>query len=237
MARRLLLLSNSTNPGEGYLDHCASVLTEHFGEGSRVAFVPYALFDHDGYAAKAEERFARMGIEARSVHRSPTPAQTIGEADGIFVGGGNTFRLLDRVIRTGLREAIREAIAHGIPYAGASAGSNLACPTIKTTNDMPIVEPPTFDALGLVEFQINPHYVERDPDTPHGGETRRQRIAEFLEEVDLPVIGLPEGSGLVVDGDAVEVLGDPGAVLFLRGSSSIPLDPGARVDEILGTSV
>ena len=131
----LLLISNSTNPGEGYLDHCAALLAKHF-QGRSVAFVPYALADLDGYADRAESRFAELGVELRSVHRSNDPAREIRESGGVFVGGGNTFRLLARCRSLGLLAAIQDLVLGGSPYAGASAGSNLACPTIKTTNDM-----------------------------------------------------------------------------------------------------
>lgn len=221
----LLLISNSTNPGEGYLDHCAVAITQHFASSSQVAFVPYALADMDGYADLAEQRFGRMGITMRSVHRATDPHALLADSDGVFVGGGNTFRLLARVRAIGLIEQIRQSVGEGKPYAGASAGSNLACPTIKTTNDMPIVDPGGLDALGLVPFQINPHYVDRDPDVAHGGETREQRIAEFHEENPTPVLGLYEGAMLHHAGGRT-VLSGNGAVLFRRGQGRVSLEPG-----------
>lgn len=232
MTRRLVLASNSTNPGGGYLDHLEDAIRLHFSGCSRVAFVPYALADHDGYGATAEARFGRLGIRLQSVHRQDVPARAVSAADGIFIGGGNTFRLLDRLHGHRLIGPIRELVAQGGPYLGTSAGSNVACPTIMTTNDMPIVEPPTFQALGLVSFQINPHYIERDPDTPHGGETRRQRLAEFHEENTTPVIGLREGSWLEVD-DTVNLLGPHPALLFRPGAEPIEVQPGEIAREYL----
>ncbi len=225
MDGELLLISNSTNPGGGYLDHCANTLQGHFAGCAQVAFVPYALADLDGYADQAERRFGRMDLMMRSVHRADDPAAVLAGSDGIFVGGGNTFRLLARVRALGLLDRIRNQVAAGKPYAGASAGSNLACPTIKTTNDMPIVDPGGLDALGLVPFQVNPHYVDRDPDVAHGGETREQRIAEFHEENSTPVLGLYEGAMLHC-ANGQTVLSGNGAVLFRRGHERVSLARG-----------
>lgn len=232
MRRRIVLASNSTNPGGEYLGHLDDAVRHHFSDSTRVAFVPYALADLDGYSATAERKFESLGIRLESVHRHPEPAQGLSAADGVFIGGGNTFRLLDRLVRHDLIEPIRDLVADGGPYLGTSAGSNVACPTIKTTNDMPIVQPPTFAALGLVSFQINPHYMERDPDTPHGGETRRQRVAEFHEENETPVIGLREGSWLEA-GDGIVLRGPHPAVLFRRGFEPIGLEPGEVPEQYL----
>ncbi len=223
---RLLLASNSTNPGSGYLDHLSDAMIEHFAESKRVAFVPYALHDPDGYAEAAMSRFADLGLQLLSVHTSPTPSVALLESDGVFVGGGNTFRLLDRMTALSLIGPIRALVRSGVPYMGTSAGSNVACPTIMTTNDMPIVEPPSFRAMGLVDFQINPHYVDRDPDTPHGGEKRQQRIREFHEENATPVIGLREGSWLSVQDDGIELRGPNPARLFRPAAEPRELQPG-----------
>jgi dipeptidase E len=232
MTRQLVLASNSTNPGGEYLDHLEATIRLFFSDCSSVAFVPYALADLDGYGAIAEARFGRLGIRLESVHRHDLPAEAVSAADGIFIGGGNTFRLLDRLITHELIGPIRELVADGGPYLGTSAGANVACPTIKTTNDMPIVQPPTFEALRLVSFQINPHYIERDPDTPHGGETRTQRLTEFHEENDTPVIGLREGSWLEVQ-ESVKLQGPHPAVLFRRGFETISISPGEIPQEYL----
>jgi dipeptidase E len=225
MTKRLILASNSTNPGGEYLGHLEDAVSNLFSGCTQVAFVPYALADIDGYSTTAEEKFESLGIQLVSVHRHPEPAQALSAADGIFIGGGNTFRLLDRLIRHELIEPIRNLVTDGGPYLGTSAGSNVACPTIGTTNDMPIVQPPTFEALGLVPFQINPHYIERDPDTPHGGETRSQRLAEFHEENATPVVGLREGSWLEVQ-EGIILQGPHPALLFRRGFEPVELAPG-----------
>jgi dipeptidase E len=230
MARRLLLVSTSTTHGTGYLDHCAVQIQELLGGLRRVLFVPYALFDHDGYAAKARERFARMGYELTSVHEVVDPVAAVRSTEALFIGGGNTFRLLARLYEKELLDPIRERVAAGMPYIGTSAGSNVACVTIRTTNDMPIVEPPSFDALNLVPFNINPHYLDPDPRSTHMGETREERILQFLEENDKIVVGLREGSMLRIEGDSVRLLGAAGARIFRRGHPPLEAHPGEALD-------
>ena len=225
MMGRLLLASNSTNPGKEYLSHLSAAIVDLFSGSTAIAFVPYALADLDAYSATAERSFKSLGLNLRSIHRQDDQAKAISQADGVFIGGGNTFRLLDNLVRRELVEPIQRLVREGGSYMGTSAGSNLACPTIRTTNDMPIVQPATFDSLNLVTFQINPHYLERDPDTAHGGETRRQRLAEFHEENTAPVIALPEGSWLEVNKSVI--LGGPHrALLFRRGFEPTELNPG-----------
>ena len=229
---RLLLVSNSTLHGGGYLDHCAGAIASFLGSSvTRVLFVPYALFDRDAYAAKARARFEQMGYGLDSVHESPDgPVRAVERADALFIGGGNTFRLIDALWRHALVEPIRRRAGAGMPYVGTSAGSNVACPSIRTTNDMPIVEPPTFAALGLVPFNINPHYQDPSPGSTHMGETREQRIAEFHEENTPPVVGLREGAWLLVEDGTVALRGVNGARLFRRGQAPIELASGFRVD-------
>jgi len=228
---RLLLISTSTLYGSGYLDHCAAAIERVLRPGvSRVLFIPYALFDRDGYAARARERFARMGFELDSIHDTAgSPAAAVERAEAIFVGGGNTFRLLDALCRNDLIEPINRRVRGGVPYIGSSAGSNVACVTIKTTNDMPIVRPPTFDALNLVAFNINPHYLDPIPGSTHMGETREERIAQFHEENLPPVVGLREGAWLRVDDGAVTLEGSTGARLFRRGQPPEEHAPGTRL--------
>jgi len=232
--RRLLLISNSTNHGSGYLDHCAEDISDFFPAGTRILFVPYALYDRDTYAATARTRLASLGFEVDSLHEAPAPRRAVAAAEAVFIGGGNTFRLLKELYDTGALEALRHRIGEGMPYMGTSAGTNMACPTIRTTNDMPIVEPPSFEAIGAIPFQINPHYLDPDPGSTHKGETREQRITEFLEENDIPVVGLREGSLLRVEGDAVELRGPLPARLFRRGHDPEEHDPGTRFDDLLG---
>ncbi len=167
-----------------------------------------------------------MGYDLRSLHRAPSPRAAVGGAEAIFVGGGNTFRLLKSLYDHDLLDAIRARVASGAPYIGSSAGSVVACPTLKTTNDMPIVEPSSFEALGLVAFQINAHYLDPDPNSTHMGETREVRLREFLEENDLPVVALREGAILRVDDSRVRLGGTTGARLFRRGLPPEELQPG-----------
>ena len=232
---RLLLISNSTLHGSGYLDHCADAIASFLKPSvARVLFVPYAISDRDGYVAKARRRFEQMGLELDSVHEAPEgPAFAVRKADALFVGGGNSLRLLDALWREQLIDPIRHRVCGGMPYVGASAGSNVACPTIKTTNDMPIVEPPTLEALGLVPFNINPHYRDPLPGSTHMGETREQRIAEFHEENTPPVVGLREGAWLLVDDRAVSLQGSTGARLFRRGQTPVEYASGSRLDFLL----
>ncbi len=226
---RLLLISNSTGPDGGYLDHCADALTDFLRGSEPVLFVPFALDDEAAYGEKACERLRRMGVEAAWADRSGNPLGQLERAGAVFVGGGNTFRLLDRLYDTGMLEAIREAVRRGLPYVGTSAGTNVACPTIRTTNDMPIVEPPSFAALGLVPFQINPHYVDRDPDSSHQGETREERLSEFLEMNDAAVVAMREGALLRVS-DGEIVLEGAGARVYRRGGGVVEHPPGTRLD-------
>jgi dipeptidase E len=229
---RLLLISNSTLHGSGYLDHCAGAITSFLAPSvSRVLFVPYANFDRDGYAAMVRARFSTMGFALDSVHDAREgPAAAIEKAEALFIGGGNTFRLIDALWRNALVETIRRRVRAGMPYVGSSAGSNVACPSIRTTNDMPIVEPPSFEALNLVAFNINAHYQDPIPGSTHMGETRDQRIAEFHEENDPPVVGLREGAWLVVDGESVTLQGSTGARLFRRGTPPTDYPVGSRLD-------
>jgi len=154
---RLLLISNSTLHGSGYLDHVETELRDFLKDATRIAFVPLALYDRTQYATQARERFRKMGYEVLSIHDVSCPQRAIKEADAVFVGGGNTFRLLKELYDWDLLEGIRHAVEDGKPYVGSSAGSIVACPSLKTTKDMPIVQPPSFEALGLIRFQISPH--------------------------------------------------------------------------------
>ncbi len=231
--RDLLLVSTSTTFGTGYLDHCAAAMTEILAGVSRLLFVPYALHDRDAYAAKARARFAAMGFAVDSLHEAADPVAAVERAEAIFVGGGNTFRLANALHRNGLIEPIRRSVLAGMPYMGASAGSNVACPTLMTTNDMPIVAPPSFETLALVPFQINPHYLDPDPASKHMGETRETRIREYLEENDRVVIGLREGAMIRVRGDRATLLGSAGARVFRRGREPEERSSGADLSDLL----
>lgn len=227
--KRLLLLSSSATHGTPYLAHAAEALKEHLAGVATVLFLPFALQDRDGYAAKAREAFGAMGFELASLHEAADPKRAIKEAEAIFTGGGNTFRLLDTLQRLDLLDPLRARVAAGMPYTGASAGTNLACPTIRTTNDMPIVEPASLNALGLIPFQINAHYLDPDPHSTHMGETREQRILQYHEENDLPVVGLREGAMLWVEGERVTLKGLKGARIFRRGMEAVEVSPGSEL--------
>jgi len=203
----LLLLSNSTNYGGSMFSHAGDVFAE-LAAGDVVTFVPYALADWDVYADRATAALATVGIEAVSAHRSGEPDRAILEADVLMMGGGNTFRLLDSLYALDVVDELGRRVRSGaMRYVGASAGTNVACPTIRTTNDMPICLPPSLAALGLVPFQINLHYIEADPESTFMGETRDERIAEFLEENECTVLALYEGSWLRVSGESAKVTG------------------------------
>jgi dipeptidase E len=234
-AVRLLLISNSTLHGSGYLDHCAAAIAAFLGRSvNRVLFVPYALFDRDGYAARARARFDAMGYGLDSMHDlSGGPVKAVERAEALFIGGGNTFRLVDGLWRHALIEPIRRRVQADMPYIGTSAGSNVACPSIRTTNDMPIVQPPSFAALDLVPFNINAHYQDPIPGSTHMGETREQRIAEFHEENAPPVVGLREGAWLLVEDSTIVLNGSTGARLFRRGEAPAELATGLRLDFLL----
>lgn len=231
--RRLLLISNSTLHGSGYLDHAEAAIRDFLGDVKHVLFVPFALFDRDKYTATAHARFQRMGYKLTSIHTAENAVQAVKETDAMFIGGGNSFRLLKALYEFDLLDVIRERVDAGMPYVGSSAGSNMACPTIRTTNDMPIVQPPSFNALGLVSFQINAHYLDPDPNSKHMGETREERIVQFLEENETPVVGLREGAMLLVENGETILHGSTGARIFRRGLESLEILPGARLDGIV----
>ena len=234
VARRLLLISTSTVFGTRYLEHAFSELREVLEGVRRVLFIPHALKDHAGYLAKARAAFEEIGFGLESLHEAKDPRRSVVEAEAIFCGGGNTFRLLNSLYTMDVLPLLRKRVAEGMPYTGASAGSNLACPTIRTTNDMPIVEPPSLAGLGLVSFQINPHYLDPLPGSTHMGETRETRIREFHEENDVPVVGLREGAILRVEGESVELRGRAGARIFRRGAEPVEATPVASIEALVG---
>lgn len=216
---RLLLISSSNVHGYGFLDHAEPEIRRFLAGRKTVAFVPFAAHDHKAYTAKVSERFGRMGFEIVSI-------QDLENADAIFVGGGNTFRLLKKLQERKLLDPIRERVLAGLPYLGSSAGTVISAPTIKTTNDMPIVECPSLNSLGLVPFQLNCHYLDLDPASTHKGETREERIREFLEENSTPVVGLREGTMLLVENGSVTLLGMKPARIFRRGEDPVEVEPG-----------
>ena len=232
---RLLLLSSSRAPGTDFLEHARGHIREFLGSGvKRITLLPYAAVAWS-YAALSERTapvFRELGYGCTSLHEAPDPRAALAEAEALVVAGGNTYRLLQQVQSLGLLEPIRERVRAGLPYIGWSAGSNLACPTIRTTNDMPAVWPRDCDALGLVPFQINPHYTERSlPE--HHGESRDDRLREFMFlNPGVAVVGLREGSALRVEGDGIRLLGELSAKIF-RDDKIRELAPGDSAQFLL----
>lgn len=223
---RLLLISNSTNPGEDYLDYPKNNIKEFLGDKSMNAiFIPYAAvtFSFEEYEKKVNARFEEIGHHVTSIHRFINPIEAIENSDAIVVGGGNTWQLVKMLQEKGLMKAIRKKVKKGTPYIGWSAGSNIACPSLKTTNDMPIVEPIKFKTLKLVPFQINPHYLDDNP-ANHGGETREMRINEFIEvNKETYVVGLREGTMLSLENDDLALIGKRKARIFKYGQEPLEL--------------
>ena len=236
-AKRLLLISNSTLHGRGYLDHVEKEILDFVGRRINVLFVPYAVHDRRAYTTKAQERFREMGLSLTSIHDVSNMPRAVDAAEVIFVGGGNTFRLLTGLHDHDLLGAIRRRVAAGVPYIGSSAGSIVACPTLKTTKDMPVVQPPSFEALGLVPFQISPHYLDPDPSSTHMGETQEERIMQFLEENEETVIGLREGSFLRVQERTVVLKGPNTARIFRRGDKPFEAAPDSDLGPLLESTV
>ena len=240
----LLLISNSTMAGEEYLfwprTHIQKFLSQ--SKVKKVCFVPFAGVSlsseslkksYDVYTEKVKAVFNQLGYELVSVHQSKNPTALLQDAEAIVVGGGNTFHLVAALHKSGLMSVIREKVLAGTPYIGWSAGSNVACPTLMTTNDMPIVEPESFQTLGLIPFQINPHYLDANPDG-HGGETREQRINEFLIiNPEVKVVGLREGCLLVLRDDELQFVGNKNLRLFQFGKIPIELKQGADLSTLL----
>jgi dipeptidase E len=230
----LMLLSNSTAPGAGFLEHALEEIRDVLGQRESLLFIPYAGTDPDLYTTTMRRAMSKIDIRVDGLHEAADPVQAVRDAEAVFTGGGNTFRLLRTVTDLGLLGPLREAVQYGgLPYLGASAGSNLACPSIRTTNDMPIVECPSLAALGLIPFQLNPHYLDPDPASKHQGETREERILQFLEVNDAAVLALREGSWLRVSGRRVGLAGRAGARLFRRGGQPEEIPVGTDLSFLM----
>lgn len=234
---KLLLISNSTNAGEAYLEYPKQNIAdflEKYGV-KQVLFIPYAAvtFSYDDYQKKVQDRFAEFSVVVDSVHLHKDPVKAVEEAQAIVVGGGNTFHLLKTMQDNKLMEPIRKKVQSGTPYIGWSAGSNVTCPTICTTNDMPIVEPQSFKALNLIPFQINPHYLDAHPDG-HAGETREQRIMEYIAaNQDMHVAGLREGCMFLIEGDKMSLIGPKPVRLFKYGEEPREMQPNEHFSQLL----
>jgi dipeptidase E len=228
--RRILLISNSTCYGQGYLDFCLNEITSFLSNIKTVLFIPYALKNTKQYFIKTRSRFVPTGIKITSIEQYPSPKAAIKKARAILVGGGNTFRLLNRLYQENLIDRIRRKVTKdSIPYIGISAGANIACPTIKTTNDMPIVQPPSLQALNIIPFQINPHFLDKRTNTKSMGETREERIIEYFEENKIKVIGLREGSMLKIEDSKILLKGLNGAKIFYSTNKTQELKPEAEI--------
>lgn len=232
---KLLLISNSTNAGEEYLRYPLPEIGRFLAGIHEIAFVPYAAvtFSYADYEKKVQARFDELGIRVRSVHRAKDPAAMIRTAEAVCVGGGNTFALARKMQQQGLMKAILGRIRTGVPYVGWSAGSNVCCPTISTTNDMPIVQPESFRAIGAVRFQINPHYLDANP-AGHAGETREQRILEYIEANPRRwVVGLREGCMLRLEQGRLELIGSRPMRVFRKGVETFEVEPGGDLSFLL----
>jgi dipeptidase E len=234
MAKELLLVSNSTLHGSGYLDHCENYIKDLLGDKvQEIVFIPYARpggLTHDEYAEKAAERFKEMGYNLKGIHEFASAVEAIEKAQAVFTGGGNTFKLVEQLHLNGVIEPLRKRINEGMPYIGTSAGSNVACPTIMTTNDMPVVYPPSFEALNVFPYQINAHYLDPDPDSTHQGETRETRIKEFHVYNETPVVGLREGCMVHIVGDTYTLKGSTNARIFQQNKEAFELKPGDKIE-------
>jgi dipeptidase E len=226
---RLLIVSTSTVYGQPYLSYLEHEITDFFSGIKNILFVPYARpsgISHDAYTAKAADTFERLGFCLRGAHTFNNPTEAANWAEGFFTGGGNTFVLLKALYETGLLQAINEKVRAGVPYMGTSAGCNICGLTIGTTNDMPIVHPPTLQAFGWVPFNLNPHYLDPLPDSTHMGETRETRITEFHHFNNQPVLGLREGSWLRIEKGQTELKGPHTARWFCANRPPVELSPG-----------
>jgi dipeptidase E len=229
----VLLLSNSTAPGQGFLQHALGVIGDVLQDRRRLLFVAFASSDPDKYTQLMRENLAPIGVRVDAAHLAADPRRAVLEAEAVFVGGGNSFRLLSRFSALGLLDELHARILDGVPYLGASAGASLACPTIRTTNDMPIVEPGSFRALGLIPFQINAHYPIAVADGAQAEQARQREICGFLEENDVPVLGMPEGTCLRLSGDGATIGGVSPCQLLRRDCQPHDLPPGSDVSWLL----
>ncbi len=234
---RLLLISNSTNAGEAYLEYPKFNIRDFLGEKPiDCLFIPYAgvTISFDDYEQRVKNRFKEVGHKIHSIHHATDPIKAVEEAEAIVVGGGNTFQLIKMIQDQGIIDVVRSKVLSGTPYIGWSAGSNVACPSIQTTNDMPILEPQSFNAFNLVPFQINPHYTDKNP-PGHAGETREDRIMEYLTaNTEQTVLGLREGCMFLVEDQKMKLIGKNPVRLFRYGKEGLELDNNHDFSELMG---
>lgn len=233
--KNLIVASTSTVFGGSYLDYLLEHLVNFYAETDEILFIPYARpggISHDEYTAKASEAFKKIDKKLIGIHTFKNPVEAIQKAKGVFTGGGNTFVLVDQLYKNGIMQPLREAIFKGLSYLGTSAGSNICGVTVQTTNDMPIVYPPSFKALGVIPFNINPHYLDPDNNSEHMGETRETRIKEYHTQNTVPVVGLREGSWLEVKGDSIVLKGDHSARIFEQNKTPFEIETQSRIDTL-----
>lgn len=231
--KHIIIASTSRLYSNGYLEYLLDDLKTLFKDANEILFVPYARpsgINHEDYTTMMVKTFSAIGKTVKGIHEFDNPIEAVKTAKGIFVGGGNTFVLVHQLYKNGLVETIRGVVNHGTPYLGTSAGSNICGLTMGTTNDMPIVYPPSFKTFGFVPFNINPHYLDPDPNSKHMGETRETRIGEFHKFNTQPVVGLREGSWLEVKEDSVILRGNLTARIFEYEKKPYEVDPGAELN-------
>ncbi|CAD0006754.1 dipeptidase PepE [Flavobacterium chungangense] len=233
--KNIIIASTSTLHEGRYLEYLLPVLQSHFKNCSTILFIPYARpggISHDEYTQKAASVFQTINISVKGIHEFEDPETALKNAEGIFTGGGNTFLLVTQLYKNNAMQVLSETVKNGIPYLGTSAGSNICGLSMQTTNDMPIVYPPSFQTLGLIPFNLNPHYLDPDLQSKHMGETRETRIKEFHAFNTIPVLGLREGSWLEVKGEKITLKGNLSARLFLQNQQPTELNPESDLSHL-----
>lgn len=233
--KNIIIASTSTVHGSGTLEYILPELKLFFKDANEILFIPYARpggITHDEYTAKVNDAFSKIGKSVKGIHEFENPKEALQNAKGIFTGGGNTFVLVNQLYKNDLIETVKAAVNNGTPYLGTSAGSNICGLTVNTTNDMPIVYPPSFKTFGFVPFNINPHYLDPDPNSTHMGETRETRIKEFHKFNTQPVVGLREGSWLEVKGDSIILKGELNARVFEYDKAPFEVETGTELNTL-----
>ena len=230
MSKNLIIASTSTLHGGGYLDYILPELEILFKDCTTILFVPYARsggISHEDYTSRVKTAFSKISKDVKGIHEFENPVEAVEKAEGIFTGGGNTFLLVSQLYKHKVMGVLSDTVKNGTPYLGSSAGSNITGLSMQTTNDMPIVYPPDFRTLGIIPFNLNPHYLDADLQSKHMGETRETRIKEFHAFNNIPVLGLREGSWLEVKGDKIILKGDLSARLFRANRDAEELESGS----------
>jgi len=233
--KKIIIASTSTLHNGSYLDYLLPNLKLHFKDVMEILFIPYARpsgISHEDYTSKVALAFSKINISVKGIHEFENPIEAVEKAQGIFTGGGNTFLLVSQLYKNNVLLAIEKVVKNGIPYLGTSAGSNICGLTMGTTNDMPIVYPPSFQTFGFVPFNINPHYLDPIEGSTHMGETRETRINEFHQFNSQPVIGLREGSWLEVTGDSIKLKGNLTARIFTRNNAAYEVKPETELNNL-----